>query len=114
MLNNNKSVNPEVLDTVFETLNPSYAVLEARQTNKSTPNQIKPHLEEEFYIHSTADNSDTIFLRLHFPLFDARKIISAKALEKSNCHPTEQLDGSWWGVSVGSTGRQCLYFKARI
>lgn len=42
MLNNNKSVNPEVLDSVFETLNPSYAVLDARQTNKSTPNQIKP------------------------------------------------------------------------
>lgn len=42
MLNNNKSVNLEVLDSVFETLNPSYAVLEARQTNKSTPNQIKP------------------------------------------------------------------------
>jgi hypothetical protein len=113
MLNNNKSVNLEVLDSVFETLNPSYAVLEARQTNKSAPNQIKPHpcpassgcclecslwvsgsltkghllvfcltdhiwwlscdLGEEFYIQSTADNSDTIFLRLHFPLFDARK-----------------------------------------
>lgn len=42
MLNNNKSVNLEVLDSVFETLNPSYAVLEARQTNKSNPNQIKP------------------------------------------------------------------------
>lgn len=42
MLNNNKSVNLEVLDSVFETLNPTYAVLEARQTNKSTPNQIKP------------------------------------------------------------------------
>jgi hypothetical protein len=78
------------------------------------PQRLACNLEEEFYIHSTADNSDTIFLRLHFPLFDARKIISAKALEKSNCHPTEQLDGSWWGVSVGSTGRQCLYFKARI
>lgn len=43
MLNNNKSVNLEVLDSVFETLNPSYAVLDARQTNKSTPNQIKAH-----------------------------------------------------------------------
>lgn len=42
MLNNNKSVNPEVLDSVFETLNPSYPVPEARQTNKSTPNQTKP------------------------------------------------------------------------
>lgn len=42
MLNNNKSVNPQVLDSVFETLNPSYAIPEARQTNKSTPNQIKP------------------------------------------------------------------------
>lgn len=42
MLNNNKSVNLEILDSVFETLNPSYAVLEAKQTNKSIPNQIKP------------------------------------------------------------------------
>lgn len=113
MLNNNKSVNLEVLDSVFETLNPSYAVRETRQTNKSTPNQIKPtsipassgccvecslwvsgylvkghllvfyltdhilclacDLGEEFYIQPTVDNSNTIFLRLQFPLFDARK-----------------------------------------
>lgn len=44
MLNNNKSVNLEVLDSIFETLNSSYAVLEARETNKSTPKSNKAHI----------------------------------------------------------------------
>lgn len=154
MLNNNKSVNLEVLESVFETLNPSYAVRETRQTNKSTPNQIKPTSipsqqwvlcgmlfmgewlsREGALVSILPDRSHTMpclwfgrrvlypahsrqqqhyILKAPIPFIWCQKIMSTEALEKSNSHPTEQLDWSWQGVSVGSTGRHCLYFKARI